>query len=203
MKSRFLLFILAAAMLAFSCEKVSQESESYTDRFELVAESNLYGGTYLNVVPNEPVSKERVEKEVVGYGWESVATYKLDKDKAVVAEYEIIKEGSYSSSDNNLDVDMFEITGFGQDCLVNYDPQSDVYELSNFIYDETTGKISLRCWHVAHNGKLIYLSDDVMVCVDSKDFGDSLQIYMVVFQKVSDTTLHDWRDQHPYELTWE
>jgi hypothetical protein len=202
MKPHFLFLILASSMLAFSCEKASLESDSYTGHFELVAESDL-PGAYLNVVPNKLVSKKRVEKEVVGYGWESVAIYKLDKDKAVVAEYEIIQGGSFSSSDNKRHVDMFEITGIGQDCLVNYDPESDVYELSNFIYDETTGKISLRCWHVGHYGKLVYLSDDVMVCVDSKDLTHTPEIYMVVFKKVSNATLQQWRDQHPYLLTWE
>jgi hypothetical protein len=98
---------------------------------------------------------------------------------------------------------MFEITGIGQDCLVDYDPESNVYELSNFIYDETTGKITLRCWHVGHYGKLVYLSDDVMVCVDSKDLTHTPEIYMVVFKKVSNATLQQWRDQHPYLLTWE
>lgn len=202
MKCRFMLLIIAASMLAISCEKFSVGPESYSSYFELVPENDL-PGAYLNVVPNELVSKERVEKEVVGYGWETVAIYKLDKSKGVVTEYELMRGGDFTSSDNKEYVSMFEITGFGEDCFIDYDPSSNVYELTSFNYDESTGRVSLRCWHAGHNGKLVYLSDDVMVCVDSKEYFPTSQIYMVVFKRVSDATLQDWRDQHPYELIWE
>ena len=177
------------------------EPSSYTDYFDLVADDQP--GSYVNVAPTKFVSKKQVEKHIVGYGWESVAIYKIDRNKDVIAEYEIIMGGSFSSSDNKWIIDMFEIRGFGADCLVDYDPTGDTYELSDFNYDETTGKISLRCLHVGHNGKLVYLSDDVMVCVDSKEFMHTPEIYLVVFKKVSDSSLNDWRDQHPYKLTWE
>ena len=42
------------------------------------------------------------------------------------------------------------------------------------------------CWFVAHNGKLVYLSEKIMVCVDAKDWaaeGRSPYAYMVVFEK--------------------
>lgn len=192
---------MIACLATFSCEKVSLAPESYSDYFELVGGD--IPGAYVDVVPNDPVSKKRVKSDVVGHGWESVAIYELDKNKTVVAEYEIVRGGDFSSSDNKEYVSMFEITGFGQDCLKDYDCSSDVYELLGFNYDEATGRIDLRCWHVGHNGKLVYLSDDVMVCVDSKEYVQAPQIYMVVFKRASDVTLQEWRDQHPYKLTWE
>ena len=39
--------------------------------------------------------------------------------------------------------------------------------------------------------------------LSTKDFTHTAEIYMVVFRKVSSSTLNDWRDQHPYELIWE
>ena len=201
MKFCHLCLIAIACLFAFSCEKVSIDSDTYTKYFDLVSDD--VPGSYVDVVPTELLSKQYVEKHIVGYGWESVAIYKVDRNKDVIAEYEIIKDGPLSSSDNKEYVDMFEIRGFGVDCLIDYDPTKNVYELFSFDYDETTGKISLRCWHVGHNGKLVHLSDDVMVCVDSKDFTHTAEIYMVVFRKVSSSTLNDWPDQHPYELIWE
>ena len=199
MKLRHLLLLTFVFISALTCEKVSTEPESYTKYFELVSDD--FPGAYVNVVPTELISKKHVEKHIVGYGWESVALYEIDRNKEIITEYEIVKEDPIY--DNKEPIEMFEISGFGADCFIDYHFDENVYELSNFNYDETTGKISLRCWHVGHNGKLVYLSDDVMVCVDSKDFSHTPEIYMAVFKKVSNTTLNNWREQHPYELIWE
>lgn len=201
MKLRLLSLIACAFLSVLSCEKVSMEPSSYFNCFDLVSDD--LPGSYVNVIPTKIVSKKQVEKHVIGYGWESVAIYKIDRNKTVINEYEIVKGGSFSSSDNTEYIDMFEISGFGTDCLIDYDPTSDVYELTSFNYNETVGKIDLNCRHVGHNGKLVYLSDDVMVCVDSKEFTRVPEIYMVVFKKVSSATLNVWREQHPYKLTWE
>ena len=74
MKFCHLCLIAIACLFAFSCEKVSIDSDTYTKYFDLVSDD--VPGSYVDVVPTELLSKQYVEKHIVGYGWESVAIYR-------------------------------------------------------------------------------------------------------------------------------
>ena len=150
----------------------------------------------------ERISRADVEKHIVG-GWKSVAIYELDKNKSIVATKKL-KSDLPASSEEPL-VDYFEIKGFGKNQLIQYGLLEGRYENLDFAYDESDNSLSLdACWHVAHNGKLVYLSDGIMVCVDAKRWGTEEKplVYMVVFEKVSDSTLGEWRKECPAGGLW-
>ena len=81
------------------------------------------------------------------------------------------------------------------------------YETLDFSYDESDNSISLAaCSFIGYSGTLIYLSGDVMVCVDGGEFPPSNDkspfVYMAVFEKVTKSTLKDWHKQCPDSGLW-
>ena len=197
---------IALAMLTFaSCaekfESDPAKPEAYMKYFSLnEIDSEDWG--YLDVSVKERISRADVEKHIVG-GWKSVAIYELDKNKSIVATKKL-KSDLPASSEEPL-VDYFEIKGFGKNQLIQYGLLEGRYENLDFAYDESDNSLSLdACWHVAHNGKLVYLSDGIMVCVDAKRWGTEEKplVYMVVFEKVSDSTLGEWRKECPAGGLW-
>lgn len=199
--------ISLAILLSASCtEKIERDwekFESYTEYFNLT-EMDADGYEYLEVSAGKSISKSDVEKFVAGNGWKSVAVYELDKKKSVVGEWEL-KDDLPVANEQTLRV-CFEVKGFGENQLIQYSLLDGRYEDLDFAYDESNNSISLdACWYVAHNGKLVFLSDDVMVCVDGKEWaaeGRDPYVFMVVFEKVSNSTLRDWRKKCPDPRLW-
>ena len=193
---------LTMLILASCTEKLesnSIQSDEYTKYFNLTENQG-----YLDVSVTNSIPKADVEKYVVGGGWQSVAVYEIDKNKSIVGIKEV--KNDYPIEGNQTLSDCFEVKGFGENQLIQYGLTEGRYEDLEFSYDETDNSISLdACWEVAHNGKLIYLSDKVMVCVDAKRWiseGRSPFAYMVVFEKVGNSTLREWRKKCPVGGLW-
>ena len=197
---------LTMLILASCTEKLegnSIQSDEYTKYFNLT-EIEVESWGYLDVSVANSISKSDVEKYIVGGGWKSVAVYEIDKNKSIVGIKEI--KNDYPIEGNQTLSDCFEVKGFGGSQLIQYGLVEGRYEDLEFSYDETDNSISLdACWFVAHNGKLVYLSDKVMVCVDAKRWvseGRSPFAYMVVFEKVGNSTLREWRKKCPVGGLW-
>ncbi|MBR5298366.1 MAG: hypothetical protein IKU29_10945 [Parabacteroides sp.] len=198
-----IMFLLVSCTGDGELENVFIKSELYTEYFNLT-EISVEDWEYLDVSVKEKISKSDVEKHVVGSGWKSVAVYELDKDKNVVGTKEL--KDNLPLGYNQSEIDCFEIKGFGENQLIQYGLIEGRYEYLDFTYNESNNSISIdACWFVAHKGKLVFLSDDVMVCVDGKDWpseGRSPFVYMVVFKKVNNSTLKNWRKQCPDDGLW-
>ena len=193
---------LTMLILASCTEKLesnSIQSDEYTKYFNLTENQG-----YLDVSVTNSIPKADVEKYVVGGGWQSVAVYEIDKNKSIVGIKEV--KNDYPIEGNQTLSDCFEVKGFGENQLIQYGLTEGRYEDLEFSYDETDNSISLdACWFVGHNGKLVYLSDKVMVCVDAKRWvseGRSPFAYMVVFEKVGNSTLREWRKKCPVGGLW-
>ena len=191
------LTMLILASCAEKLESNSIKSESYTEYFNLTDRSTD-DYLYLEVAVKAGVPKSDVEKYVVGNGWRSVAVYELDVNKNVVGEWEL-KDNLPTNHTQTLR-HCFEVKGFGKDQLIQFGLREGLYEDHEFAYNESDNSISLAaCSFVSPNGKLVYLSDNVMVCVAGDDLppleGRVPFVYMVVFEKVSKSTLKDWRKQ--------
>ena len=197
------LAILVSASCTEKLERDWKQFEPYTENFNL-AEIDADGNEYLEVSAVKSISKSDVEKYVIGNGWKSVAVYELDKNKDVARVWEL-KDDLPLINEQTLH-DCFEVKGFGENQLIQYGLLDERYEDLDFAYDENDNSISLdACWFVAHNGKLVFLSDDVMVCVDGKEWvaeGRNPYVFMVVFERVSKSTLRDWRRQCPNPRLW-
>ena len=198
------LTMLILASCAEKLESNSIKSESYTEYFNLTDRSTD-DYLYLEIAVKAGIPKSDVEKYVVGNGWRSVAVYELDVNKNVVGEWEL-KDNLPTNHTQTLR-DCFEVKGFGKDQLIQFGLREGLYEEHQFAYNESDNSISLAaCSFVSPNGKLVYLSDNVMVCVASDDLppleGRVPFVYMVVFEKVSKSTLKDWRKQCPDPGLW-
>lgn len=199
--------ISLAILVSVSCteklERDWKQFEPYTEHFNL-AEIDADGNEYLEVSAVKSISKSDVEKYVIGNGWKSVAVYELDRNKDVAGVWEL-KDDLPLINEQTLH-DCFEVKGFGENQLIQYGLLDGRYEDLDFAYDENDNSISLdACWFVAHNGKLVFLSDDVMVCVDGKEWvaeGRNPYVFMVVFERVSKSTLKDWRKKCPDPRLW-
>lgn len=198
------LTMLILASCAEKLESNSIKSESYAEYFNLTDRSTD-DYLYLEVAVKAGIPKSDVEKYVVGNGWRSVAVYELDVNKNVVGEWEL--KNNLPTNHTQTLRDCFEVKGFGKDQLIQFGLVDGRYEDLEFSYNESDNSISLAaCSFVSPNGKLVYLSDNVMVCVASDDLspleGRVPFVYMVVFEKVSQFTLKDWRKQCPVPGLW-
>ena len=198
------LIMLTLASCTEKLESNSIKSEAYTKYFNLT-EVPADGWEYLEVSVEEKISKSDVKKHIVGSGWKSVAVYKLDKNKDVIGEWEL-KDNLPTGHKQTLR-HCFEVKGFGKDQLIQFGLREGLYESLEFAYNESDNSISLAaCSFVSPDGKLVYLSDNVMVCVAGDRFppfeGRVPFVYMVVFEKVSNSTLRKWRKECPDDGLW-
>lgn len=197
----YLLSMLICCSAVISCEKIQSDSERYLDDFELVEYMTL-NGKNVEVIPANQITKDAVQRIVVGHGWETIALYELDEHKNVTGTIEIVQSGTITSGKTYPDC--FEITGFGEDYLIQYGLQECRHEKLEFSYDESDNSLSLRAsWYVS-NGKMVYLSDDIMVCAGPRSIyhDDKVVIYLQVFKKVSNDVLNSWRKTCPNPGLW-
>jgi hypothetical protein len=167
---RCLIILIFIAFI--SCEKIQPDFADYMDTFEIKGPG---------IVPNELIAMDDVAGYVVGHGWEAVEICQFDSGKNVVKTDNVV---------DDIQRDCFEVKGFGNDQLLNYGLKYERYGIEEFSYDESTNSISLAaCWH---NAKLVYLTDDVMVCVDHEDW-----YRIFVFRKVKPSVLKQWRKMCP------
>lgn len=168
-----LICLISLISMAFiSCEKIQPDFADYMDTFEIKGPG---------VVPYETITKADIYEYVIGHGWEVVQVCEFDSGKNIVEIHEVAGDQKR---------DCFEVEGFGNDQLLNYRLKYERYGIEEFSYDESTNSISLAaCWH---NAKLVYLTDDVMVCVDHKDW-----YRIFVFHKVKPSVLKQWRKMCP------
>ena len=198
------LIMLTLASCTEKLENDSIKSESFTEYFNLTYRSTD-DYLYLEVAVKAGIPKSDVEKHVVGNGWRSVAVYELDVNKNVVGEWEL-KDNLPTDHTQTLR-HCFEVKGFGKDQLIQFGLREGLYEDLEFAYNESDNSISLAaCSFVSPNGKLVYLSDNVMVCVAGDRFppfeGRVPFVYMVVFEKVNKSTLRKWRKECPDDGLW-
>lgn len=198
------LIMLTLASCTEKLESNSIKSESFTEYFNLTDRSTD-DYLYLEVAVKAGIPKSDVKKHIVGNGWRSVAVYELDVNKNVVGEREL-KDNLPTGHKQTLR-HCFEVKGFGKDQLIQFGLREGLYESLEFAYNESDNSISLAaCSFVSRNGKLVYLSDNVMVCVAGDDFppleGRVPFVYMVVFEKVSNSTLRKWRKECPDDGLW-
>lgn len=192
------------SILMISCEKIAVVSEDYMDCFEL-EEKSVPFGDYLEVVSSVPISKKDVEDKVIGHGWESSAIYEMDADKNVIQEINIVSDDSVQDV-YNVSPHRFEVTGFGENQLIEYGIPFKAYEKHSFEYDESDNSLTLlACLYIGSKGKIVYLSRSTMVCVAGSKIGlpdRDPAAYMVIFKKVSHSTVLDWREKCPYSGLW-
>ena len=137
----YLLSMLICCSAVISCEKIQSDSERYLDYFELVEYMTL-NGKNVEVIPANQITKDAVQRIVVGHGWETIALYELDEHKNVTGTIEIMQSGTITSGKTYPDC--FEITGFGEDHLIQYGLQECRHEKLEFSYDESDNSLSLR-----------------------------------------------------------
>ena len=198
---------LTMLILASCTKKLENDSikpESYTEYFYLT-DLSTDDYLYLEVSVEKEITKSDVERNVVGNGWRSIAIYKLDQNKEIIEEWGLKDDLPIRRMETLRHC--FEVKGFGQDQLIQFGLSEGRYEALKFAYDESDNSISLAaCSFIGYTGTLVYLSEDVMVCVDGGDFpplkDKSPYIYMAVFEKVSKSTLMNWRKLCPDSGLW-
>lgn len=172
-------FLIVSIIIAFvSCEKIQPDFADYMDTFEIKGPG---------IVPNELIAKDDVARYVVGHGWEAVQICQFDSGKNVVKTYDVADDQQR---------DCFEVKGFGEDQVREYQLGDGRYDDEKFSYDESNGSIDIpACWY---GGKLVYLTDDVMVCIDHKSY-----YRLFVFRKVKSSVLNQWRKKCPDQALFE
>lgn len=169
------LISMAFISMAFiSCEKIQSDFADYMDTFEIKGPG---------VVPYETITKADIYEYVIGHGWEAVQVCEFDSGKNIVEIHEVAGDQKR---------DCFEVKGLGRDQVMEYLLEYEMFRKEEFSYDENYNSISLPpLWY---GGNLVYLSEDIMVCIDHESW-----YRMFVFRKVKPSVLKEWKNKCPDE----
>lgn len=169
------LFLIVSIIIAFvSCEKIQPDFADYMDTFEIKGPG---------IVPNELIAKDDVARYVVGHGWEAVQICEFDSGKNIARIHDVAGDEKR---------DCFEVKDLGRNQVIEYCLDYGMFRKEDFLYDESYNTISLP--PIWYSGNLVYLTDDIMVCIDHESY-----YRMFVFRKVKPSVLKEWKNKCPYE----
>ena len=169
---------------------------------EYVTTNNNY--QYLVPVAHNNIPESTVMNTVRGQGWKTIALYQLNLDKDVIKEFVLVTDGNeISSARNETSPNYLLFSDDGQKVTFFdfYGEDQGRHETDHLEYDATENTIVIPSWYSTYhrNGKLVFLSNDYLVCVCTHDKDYKLEeiIYLEIFQRVSKSERQSWVKRCP------
>lgn len=209
-KHLYIAFALSLLLMVMpSCKMIIPEADNkpaaklkaseYASCYDFGYIDTPFGTQYLVPVVRESISKTEVQRIVKGQGWETAAVYRIGMDKEVITSYVLVTGSQISSEYFEILPDRLIFSADANN-VTFYEPP--FYETDRFAYDETDNSITLPLWFGswAGRGRLVFLSDDIMVlvCTHDKDYKGEDLIFMEIMQRVSSEERQSWIDNSPH-----